>query len=350
MGSPLGPTLANLFLCFHENKWLSECPSEFKPIKYNRYVDDCFLIFKNQEHATKFLEYLNNKHSNISFTSEFESNNQLPFLDILIEKTGGKLITDVYRKSTHTGLGLNYFSFVPELFKVNSIRTLLHRAYSLCSNWHKFHVEVERLKQYFHLNCYPKHLVEKHIKKFVSERFLSNEDNINNTKETKEIKYVTLPFMGNFSYQIRNTMSTLLKQTIPDVNFRFIFVNKNTIGSLFKWKESIPAQLCSNVVYLYNCPDCTSRYVGSTLRSLKIRIFEHKGVSCRTNMKITNPSYSKIRDHANECKHPISEQGFTIKYRAKNTFDLRIAESLLIIKEKPTLNCTELATRLMIFS
>ena len=86
MGYPLGPTLANLFLCFHENKWLSQCPSEFKQIKYNRYVDDCFLIFKSKEHATKFLDYLNSKHKNISFTSEYENNNQLPFLDILIEK------------------------------------------------------------------------------------------------------------------------------------------------------------------------------------------------------------------------------------------------------------------------
>ena len=67
-------------------------------------------------------------------------------------------------------------------------------------------------------------------------------------------------------------------------------------------------------------------------------------------MNITNPSYSRIRDHANECKHPINELGFTIKNRAKNTSDLRIAESLVIIKEKPVLNCTELATRLMIFS
>ena len=347
MGSPLGPTFANLFLCFHESKWLSECPSEFKPITYKRYVDDCFLIFKSKEHATKFLNYLNSKHKNISFTSEYENNNQLPFLDILVEKSSGMLITDVYRKSTHTGLGLNYFSFVPELFKVNSIKTLLHRAYNLCSNWHKFHTEVERLKQYFHMNCYPKQLVEKHIKKFISDKFVSNEEIKNNTKETK---YVTLPFMGNFSYQLRNTVSNLLKQTIPDVNFRFIFTNRNTIGSLFKCKDTLPTHLCSNVVYSYQCSDCMSRYVGSTSRNLKIRICEHKGVSYRSNMNITNPSYSRIRDHANECKHPISELGFTIKYRAKNTSDLRIAESLMIIKEKPVLNCTELATRLMIFS
>ena len=31
MGSPVGPTLANAFLCFHEHIWLNECPDEFKP-------------------------------------------------------------------------------------------------------------------------------------------------------------------------------------------------------------------------------------------------------------------------------------------------------------------------------
>ena len=30
MGSPLGPTLANAFLCFYEKKWLEQCPEEFK--------------------------------------------------------------------------------------------------------------------------------------------------------------------------------------------------------------------------------------------------------------------------------------------------------------------------------
>ena len=47
----------------------------------------------------------------------------------------------------------------------------------------------------------------------------------------KEIKYVTLPYMGQFSYQLCNTMSIILKKTIPDVNFRFIFVNRK-IGTL----------------------------------------------------------------------------------------------------------------------
>ena len=29
MGSPLGPSLANAFLCFHEQVWLNHCPQDF---------------------------------------------------------------------------------------------------------------------------------------------------------------------------------------------------------------------------------------------------------------------------------------------------------------------------------
>ena len=41
MGSPLGPTLANIFLCYHEQNWLN-CPTEFKPLYYKLYVGDIF--------------------------------------------------------------------------------------------------------------------------------------------------------------------------------------------------------------------------------------------------------------------------------------------------------------------
>ena len=40
MRSPCGPKLANLFLGHYENIWLNQCPSNFKPVHYKRYVDD----------------------------------------------------------------------------------------------------------------------------------------------------------------------------------------------------------------------------------------------------------------------------------------------------------------------
>ena len=44
MGSSLGPTMANVFLSFYEVKWLEQCPMEFKPVFYRRYVDDIFFL------------------------------------------------------------------------------------------------------------------------------------------------------------------------------------------------------------------------------------------------------------------------------------------------------------------
>ena len=49
MGSPSGPTLANIFLCYHESNWLKDCPKNFKPICYKRYVDDIFVLFNKPE-------------------------------------------------------------------------------------------------------------------------------------------------------------------------------------------------------------------------------------------------------------------------------------------------------------
>ena len=76
-------SLANLFLA-HEQIWFNDCPDEFKPVYYKRYVDDIFVLFWSPHHLEKFNEYLNTKHVNIKFTSEKEVNRSLPFLNVLI--------------------------------------------------------------------------------------------------------------------------------------------------------------------------------------------------------------------------------------------------------------------------
>ena len=62
MASPLGPTLANLFLVYCEHKWLEKCPLQFLPKCYRRYVDD---IFESRDHVKKLLKYMNSRHPNI---------------------------------------------------------------------------------------------------------------------------------------------------------------------------------------------------------------------------------------------------------------------------------------------
>ena len=80
MGSPLGPTLANAFLCHYEKEWLDNCPSHFKPIVYRRYVDDIFVLFSSKEHLQPFVDYMNKQDRCIKFTSETEKNNTFSFL------------------------------------------------------------------------------------------------------------------------------------------------------------------------------------------------------------------------------------------------------------------------------
>ena len=72
MGSPLGPTIANIFLCHWEEIWIKKCPKQFKPEYYNRYMDDTFLLFTSEDHVKNFFRYINSRHKNMSFTFESE--------------------------------------------------------------------------------------------------------------------------------------------------------------------------------------------------------------------------------------------------------------------------------------
>ena len=69
IGSPLGPSLANAFLAHYEQTWLNDCPDEFRPVYYKKYVGDIFVLFQSPHNLEKFSEYLNAKHANIKFTN-----------------------------------------------------------------------------------------------------------------------------------------------------------------------------------------------------------------------------------------------------------------------------------------
>ena len=160
MGLPLGPTFANIFMCHHEENLIRDCPTGFKPVLYQRYIDDTFLLFKEKSHAGLFLNYLNDKHSSIKFTAEHETENSLAFLDILIKRVDNYFTTSVYRKPTFSGLCISFFSHCCYRFKINAIKTVIHRAYDICSNHSLLHRELELKKQMFHNNRFYKNKID----------------------------------------------------------------------------------------------------------------------------------------------------------------------------------------------
>ena len=97
---------------------------------------------------------------------EIEKDKTLPFLDLHIKRKPDmdKQDITVYRKPTFTDLGLNFYSHCPLIYKINSIKTLLHRAYGICSNYMLMHKEIEFLKSYFKKNNYSEKILNKTIK------------------------------------------------------------------------------------------------------------------------------------------------------------------------------------------
>ena len=138
MGSPLRPTLANVFLCHWEEIWLSKCPKQFRPLYYRRYVDDTFLLFASESHVKKFLRYMNSRHANINFTFEIEKDHKLSFLDVLVTRDGTCLTTSLYPKPIFSGLYTNFYSFISAKYKTGLSNCLIFSIFTLTVNWRKF--------------------------------------------------------------------------------------------------------------------------------------------------------------------------------------------------------------------
>lgn len=83
MNSPVGPLMANVFLCHPEEKLTYE---GVMPTLYKRYVDDTLAIMPSTDAAFDFLSTLNSLHPSLSFTMEFPVTNKIPFIGIEIIK------------------------------------------------------------------------------------------------------------------------------------------------------------------------------------------------------------------------------------------------------------------------
>ena len=90
-----------------------------------------FLVFKDDTHISLLLHHFNLEHRNIKFTLEIENDGSIPFLDVLVFRTRNGKTTSVYRKPIFSGLGTNYLSSIPRIFKINVIKTLLYRFYTI---------------------------------------------------------------------------------------------------------------------------------------------------------------------------------------------------------------------------
>ena len=340
MGSPLGPTLANAFLCFHEQIWLNECPDEFKPAYCRRYVDDIFVLFHSPGHLEKFKNYLNSKHRNIRFTCEKEHNNSMPFLDVLITRTSNGFKTSFYHKPTFSGIYSNFNSFISEEYKVGLIFTLLFRTFSVVSDFSRFHSEVCHLKKILKKNAFPIKFIDSCIKNVLNKRL--TEKPVTLAAEKKDL-VIVLPFLGKLSLDLRTRLRNSISKNLPFCKIRVIFKSSTRISNFFQFKDKMPYCLCSNVVYKFLCGRCNATYYGETCRHLSVR------VSPLTGKKSKSKNSTAVKDHMLLCDHIVSNGDFKILATSDSDFHVKVKESLLISRDEPILNKNATSLPLYLF-
>ncbi len=85
MGTPVAPTLANLFMGKLEAQALSTWEGT-QPLVWLRYIDDILMILdSNEEELSRLLAHLNTQISTIKFTASWSSDS-IDFLDVTIFK------------------------------------------------------------------------------------------------------------------------------------------------------------------------------------------------------------------------------------------------------------------------
>ena len=240
MGSPLRTSLADAFLSYHERNWLNNWPQGFTPVFYRRYIDDIFILFKSTDNLKYFQDFLNSCHINKSFSMETKEENKLSFLFVEVIREQSKFTTTIYRQPTFSGVYSNFESFLPSVYKLGIVYTLIYRYFRICSNQTQFHTELIFLKGIFQKNSYPKYFIDKCFKKFLNNVHLVKE-NVP-TVEKKRLLLV-LPYLRRKSLQIRTKLQQALKGVLNCCKLEILFKCQERLSNSFCYKEPIPKTL-----------------------------------------------------------------------------------------------------------
>ena len=339
MGSCLGPTFAEYYMCELENNVFEKHP-ELKPKLYTRFVDDIFSLTSSEADIPRIIEKFKS-NSVLDFTFELEKSQKLSFLDCLITRFESKFKTSVFVKDTNSGDCINYKSICPEKYKTGVIKTLLHRGYHVSSDPTIFNAEVARIKQLLTNNNFPAKVIESEVNKFMEKK--------NNPEATVEGREnVNLFFQNQMTSQYKsdeNKLKSLIAQQVfpaigKVVAFQIFYKNRKLRSLLIRNKPKIdtPVDKMHHVVYQYTCEDegCNApQYIGYTTCTLYNRFGSHTQSGSimrhlREQHSVTGTIYRrKLLQSVKVLKAEVNKQ------------KLILTEAVLIKDLRPALNSQE---------
>lgn len=309
MGSPLSPVLANIFMEYLESEYLPNLTP--RPLLWLRYVDDIFVIWPNNQTFEPFFEQVNGLFPSIKFTTEWESQGTIPFLDCLVHRSETGFKFRIYRKPTQSGMYLHYFSWHPTHIKRGVLISMFLRALRLCDP-EFINEELNYISTSFGKLAYPDHFISTALsqarRKFYSDQVTQpNNDNsfktlsIPHTDQTKTI----VPVFAAHNIKIVNKCSNSLKH------------------NLVKTRPSSDSNEIPGT-YVIPCKDCPQAYVGQTGRPFSVRLQEHQRY-----VKLAKEN-SAVFSHSFHFNHAIDWKSAKIVYKSGNLNNRLIVESALI--------------------
>ena len=312
MGTSCGPSVANLYLAYFENKYRKVLDNSL----YYRFIDDVLYTDTDNFIISKFKEIFPDLTLNC-FTSD-----QVQFLDLNISFNLDRTLNfDLYIKPTFTGSYLNINSNHPKHVFKGIIISLISRIRRNCTNDYNFYKHTTNLLYYLLKKGFPFKLITNIIRSYSN---VNRETLINYKVKEKNIFNKSLlfiyPHLSNINLN-NKFLNTLWFNNIPpnsnlnNYNLKIIFkttpnLNSYIIngvkipfnnGAYFKCKNhtckickfallernlfnfnninvnlsSISFCSSTNIIYAIHCIKCLKTYIGQSSRSALVRISEH---------------------------------------------------------------------------
>ena len=160
-----------------------------KPHMFKRYVDDIFGIWtEGEDKLLKFKRLANSIHNNIKVTMT-ASQNQVPFLDVLVINKKGDIQTKIYEKETDRHMYVQRYSEHPKSTKDAIPYGLGIRAKRICSTETAYMEGKQKILDHMENRGYKRKNVEKTLQKVDS---LDRSSLLQYKKRSKEPRRVPL--------------------------------------------------------------------------------------------------------------------------------------------------------------
>ena len=242
--------------------------------------------------------------------------------NIIKPEIEGKLSITVYRKPTHTDQYLQWDSHHHLSAKYSVIRTLTHRAKTVCSNPELLQKEMEHLSKAL-TNCkYPKWALDKEEKRLT--RSADEVNDVANSQCTSDTQPTTneVKTKGHIIIPYTKSLCKSIKKICGRYGIQTHFKGNSTINNLLVFcKDKHLAMVNkSEDIYWFQCGDltCDDEYIGETSRIFVERFKEH----------LKDPFH--IHHHSSNTDHLTTQQNFQVIGREGHGLARNIKESIFL--------------------